>query len=107
MNKINNDFYFIEVAHPQSGFSSNIPSQIKIWKSWFLRRRRNQRTWRKTSHYKRENQQQTAQPIYGINARVWTWMTWVGSQCINVPPLPPDNSWIILRFWETVHLPRP
>ena len=61
-----------EVAHPQSGSSSTIPSQIQIWKSWFLRRRRNRRTWRKTSH-----------------------------------TLPPDNSWIILHFWQTAYLPLP
>ena len=46
-----------EVAHPQSGSSSTIPSQIQIWK--------------------------------------------------NSHTLPPDNSWIILRFWETAHLPLP
>ena len=48
-----------------------IPGRIGIWKYWFLRRRENQSTRRKTSRSKEENQQQT-QPTYGVEAGSWT-----------------------------------
>ena len=41
----------------------NNPGRIGIWKCWFLRRRENRITRRKTSWSKEENQQQT-QPTY-------------------------------------------
>ena len=39
-------------------FSDNNPDRIGIWKCWFLRRRENRSTWRKTSRSKEKNQQQ-------------------------------------------------
>ena len=48
--------------HPHNGSLSTIPNQIGIWKSWFLRRRENRNTRRKTSRSKEENQQLTQLP---------------------------------------------
>ena len=39
-----------------------VPDRIGIWKCWFLKRRRNQSTRRKTSWSKGEGQQQTQHP---------------------------------------------
>ena len=43
--------------------SADNPDRIRIWKCWFLRRRENRSTRKKTSRSKEENQQQT-QPTY-------------------------------------------
>ena len=66
---INNDD--LEVAHPQSGYSSTrFLIELEFGhQCWFLRRGENRSTRRKTSRSKGENQQQT-QPTYGIDAGI-------------------------------------
>ena len=53
-----------------------VPDRIGIWKCWCLRRGENRSTRRKTSRSKGENQLQT-QPIYGVDAGIWTRATLV------------------------------
>ena len=55
----------------------NNPDRIGIWKCWFLRRRENWSTQRKTSRSKDENQQQT-QPTYDAESGKRTRATLVG-----------------------------
>ena len=57
-----------------------VPDRIGIWKCWLLRRGENRSTLRKTSQSKAENQQQT-QLTYGVDTRLRTWATLVGSEC--------------------------
>ena len=61
---------------------------IRIWKCWFWRRRENQSTWGKTLQSKRENQQQTPQTIYDIDAQDFEpWPHWwVESVLTTAPP---------------------
>ena len=57
-----------------------VPDRIGIWKCWFLRpRRENRSTQRKTSRSKGENQQHT-QPTYGVDARIRTRATLLGRE---------------------------
>ena len=51
-----------------------------IWKCWYLRRRVNLNTRRKTSRSKEENQQQT-QPTYDAESGNRTRATLVGGEC--------------------------
>ena len=55
------------------------PDQIGIWKCWFLKKRENQSTWRKTSRSKDKNQQKT-QPTYGTRSGNRTRDTLVGGE---------------------------
>ena len=69
----------------------NNPDRIGIWKCWFLRRRENQSTRRKTSRSKDENQQQT-QPTYDAESGNRTQATLVGDECSHhcvIPALSP------------------
>ena len=59
----------LEVAHQKIDSSSTIPGRTGMWKCWFLRRRENRSTRRKTSRSKKENQRQT-QHTYGIHAGI-------------------------------------
>ena len=65
----------LEVAHPLSGSSST-----SFLVGWFLNREKNQRTRRKTSRSKGENQQQT-QPTCSVDTRTGTRATLVGGEC--------------------------
>ena len=56
------------------------PDRLEIWKCWFLRRRENRSTRRKTSRSKNENQQQT-QPTYDAESGNRTRATLVGGEC--------------------------
>ena len=70
--------------------------RIGIWKCWFLRRAENRRTRRKTSRNKGENQQQ-AQPTYGINTRIRTRATLIGGRRVFSPLHHPPSPFLYLK----------
>ena len=73
---INND---LEVAHPQSGsLSSSFLVKLEFGNVGFWGEGKPEYR-RKISQSKGENQQQT-QPTYGLDARIWTQATLVGSE---------------------------
>ena len=63
-----------------------VQDKFWIWKCWFLRRRENRSTQRKTSRSKGDNQQQT-QPTYGFDTGIWTRTPLVEASALTtVPP---------------------
>ena len=62
-----NHFIYVSIHLAQSTNWGHSPDRIGIQKCWFLRRRENRTTRRKTSRSKDKNQQQT-QPTYNAES---------------------------------------
>ena len=80
---VNNNNYYLGVAHPQSGSSSTwFLVEIEFGNVGFWREGKTGVPGEKISRSKGENQQQT-QPTYGVDAGIWTWATLRGRRALS------------------------